>query len=36
MAKFLTRIEVTDRIDHIRGGRGGYWEDQGYDWYAAI
>jgi DMSO/TMAO reductase YedYZ molybdopterin-dependent catalytic subunit len=36
MAKFLTRIEVTDRIDHIRGGRGGYWEDQGYDWYAGI
>jgi DMSO/TMAO reductase YedYZ molybdopterin-dependent catalytic subunit len=36
MAKFLTHIEVTDRIDHIRGGRGGYWEDQGYDWYAGI
>jgi DMSO/TMAO reductase YedYZ molybdopterin-dependent catalytic subunit len=36
MAKFLSRIEVTDRIDHIRGGRGGYWEDQGYDWYAGI
>jgi DMSO/TMAO reductase YedYZ molybdopterin-dependent catalytic subunit len=36
MAKFLTRIEVTDHFDHIRGGRGGYWEDQGYDWYAGI
>jgi DMSO/TMAO reductase YedYZ molybdopterin-dependent catalytic subunit len=36
MAKFLTRIEVTDRLDHIRGGRGGYWEDQGYEWYAGI
>jgi len=36
MAKFLSRIEITDRIDHIRGGRGGYWEDQGYDWYAGI
>jgi DMSO/TMAO reductase YedYZ molybdopterin-dependent catalytic subunit len=36
MAKFLTRIEVTDRLDRIRGGRGGYWEDQGYDWYAGI
>lgn len=36
MAKFLTRIEVTDRIDRIRGGRGGYWEDLGYDWYAGI
>jgi DMSO/TMAO reductase YedYZ molybdopterin-dependent catalytic subunit len=36
MAKFLSRIEVTDRIDHICGGRGGYWEDQGYEWYARI
>jgi DMSO/TMAO reductase YedYZ molybdopterin-dependent catalytic subunit len=36
MAKFLTRIEVVDRFDRIRGGRGGYWEDQGYDWYAGI
>jgi DMSO/TMAO reductase YedYZ molybdopterin-dependent catalytic subunit len=36
MAKFLTRIEVTDRVDRIRGGHGGYWEDQGYEWYAGI
>jgi DMSO/TMAO reductase YedYZ molybdopterin-dependent catalytic subunit len=36
MAKFLARIEVTDRVDRIRGGRGGYWEDQGYEWYAGI
>jgi DMSO/TMAO reductase YedYZ molybdopterin-dependent catalytic subunit len=36
MAKFVGRIEVTDRIDHICGGRGGYWEDQGYEWYAGI
>ena len=20
----------------IRGGRGGYWEDQGYEWYAGM
>lgn len=36
MAKFLSRIEVTERIGHIRGGGGGYWEDQGYAWYAGI
>lgn len=22
--------------DYIRGGRGAYWEDQGYEWYAGI
>jgi DMSO/TMAO reductase YedYZ molybdopterin-dependent catalytic subunit len=36
MAKFLTRIEVVDRFDHIGGGRGGTWEDDGYEWYAGI
>jgi DMSO/TMAO reductase YedYZ molybdopterin-dependent catalytic subunit len=36
MAKFITRIEAVDRFDTIRGGRGGYWEDSGYEWYAGI
>jgi len=36
MAKFLTRIEVVDRLDHIGGGHGGTWEDNGYEWYAGI
>jgi DMSO/TMAO reductase YedYZ molybdopterin-dependent catalytic subunit len=36
MAKFITRIEAVDRFDSLRGGRGGYWEDQGYEWYAGI
>jgi DMSO/TMAO reductase YedYZ molybdopterin-dependent catalytic subunit len=36
MAKFITRIEAVDRFDNIRGGRGGYWEDAGYEWYAGI
>jgi DMSO/TMAO reductase YedYZ molybdopterin-dependent catalytic subunit len=36
MAKFITRIEAVDRFDNIRGGRGGYWEDSGYEWYAGI
>jgi DMSO/TMAO reductase YedYZ molybdopterin-dependent catalytic subunit len=36
MAKFITRIEAVDRLDKLRGGKGGYWEDQGYEWYAGI
>lgn len=35
-AKYLTRIEITDSFAHIAGGRGGYWEDRGYEWYAGI
>jgi DMSO/TMAO reductase YedYZ molybdopterin-dependent catalytic subunit len=35
-AKYLMRIEVVERLDNIRGGAGGYWEDQGYEWYAGI
>jgi DMSO/TMAO reductase YedYZ molybdopterin-dependent catalytic subunit len=36
MAKFVTRIEVVDLFDHIGRGRGGTWEDDGYEWYAGI
>ncbi|MDC4223951.1 MAG: molybdopterin-binding protein [Candidatus Manganitrophus sp.] len=36
MAKYVMRIEVVDRLDTIAGGKGGYWEDQGYEWYAGI
>lgn len=36
MAKFLTQIEVVDRLSHIRRGNGGTWEDNGYEWYAGI
>jgi DMSO/TMAO reductase YedYZ molybdopterin-dependent catalytic subunit len=35
-AKYLERIEITDSFAHIAGGRGGYWEDRGYEWYAGI
>jgi DMSO/TMAO reductase YedYZ molybdopterin-dependent catalytic subunit len=35
-AKYLMRIDVVERLDGIRGGKGGYWEDQGYEWYAGI
>ncbi len=32
MAKYLTGIEVVSSFAAIAGGRGGYWEDQGYEW----
>jgi DMSO/TMAO reductase YedYZ molybdopterin-dependent catalytic subunit len=34
MAKYIMRIELVESLKHIGGGRGGYWEDQGYEWYA--
>lgn len=35
-AKYLMRIEVVSSFDALWGGRGGYWEDRGYEWYAGI
>ena len=35
-AKYLMRIEITDRLDLIGDGKGGFWEDRGYEWYAGI
>ncbi|HEY2179954.1 MAG TPA: molybdopterin-binding protein [Caulobacteraceae bacterium] len=35
-AKYVMRLEVTDRLDRIGGGKGGFWEDRGYEWYAGI
>src|SRR5438067_6875465 len=35
-AKYLMRIDLVERLDPIRGGKGGYWEDLGYEWYAGI
>jgi DMSO/TMAO reductase YedYZ molybdopterin-dependent catalytic subunit len=35
-AKYLMQIDVVERLENIRGGKGGYWEDQGYEWYAGI
>jgi DMSO/TMAO reductase YedYZ molybdopterin-dependent catalytic subunit len=34
MAKYIRAIEIVDSFANFAGGRGGYWEDQGYDWYA--
>jgi DMSO/TMAO reductase YedYZ molybdopterin-dependent catalytic subunit len=36
MPKYIMRIELVASFDHIAGGNGGYWEDQGYEWYAGI
>lgn len=35
-AKYLLRIEIVERLDGIGRGKGGYWEDRGYEWYAGI
>jgi DMSO/TMAO reductase YedYZ molybdopterin-dependent catalytic subunit len=35
-AKYLTGIEAVASLDGIGGGKGGYWEDRGYQWYAGI
>ena len=34
--KYLRGIELVASLDGIGGGRGGYWEDQGYTWYGGI
>jgi DMSO/TMAO reductase YedYZ molybdopterin-dependent catalytic subunit len=35
-AKYVQRIELVESLAGIGGGRGGYWEDEGYEWYAGI
>jgi DMSO/TMAO reductase YedYZ molybdopterin-dependent catalytic subunit len=35
-AKWVGRIELVASLAGINGGSGGYWEDQGYEWYAGI
>lgn len=35
-AKYVMRIEVVESFANIGAGKGGYWEDQGYAWYAGI
>jgi hypothetical protein len=29
-------IDVVDSFNGLWGGRGGFWEDRGYQWYAGI
>lgn len=35
-AKYIRRIELVASFGHIGDGNGGYWEDNGYEWYAGI
>ena len=35
-AKYVMRIEAVSSFATMRGGRGGFWEDRGYEWYAGI
>lgn len=35
-AKYIKSLEFVASFDKIASGKGGYWEDQGYEWYAGI
>ena len=35
-AKYVRRMELRSSLSGLYGGRGGYWEDRGYEWYAGI
>ena len=35
-AKYVRAIELVESFAGIRGGKGGYWEDEGYEWYGGI
>ena len=36
MAKYVMRIEAVENFSKIGFGKGGFWEDRGYEWYAGI
>ncbi|PSJ65852.1 molybdopterin-binding protein [Kumtagia ephedrae] len=36
MPKYIHRIELVDSFAAIGFGKGGYWEDRGYDWFGGI
>jgi DMSO/TMAO reductase YedYZ molybdopterin-dependent catalytic subunit len=36
MAKYIMRIDAIDSFAAIGRGRGSFWADRGYDWYAGI
>jgi DMSO/TMAO reductase YedYZ molybdopterin-dependent catalytic subunit len=35
-AKYVMRIEAVQHLGQIGGGKGGFWEDRGYEWYAGL
>ena len=36
MPKYINRILLTDTYADLGQGKGGYWEDNGYDWFGGI
>ncbi len=36
MAKYVHTIELTDSLVNLGAGKGSYWADRGYEWYAGI
>ncbi|MDB5095900.1 MAG: uncharacterized protein JWM80_321 [Cyanobacteria bacterium RYN_339] len=34
--KYINRIAFVEKLDGLHGGKGGYWEDTGYEHYAGI
>ena len=36
MAKYVMRIELVESFAHLGRGKGGYWPDRGYEWFAGI
>lgn len=36
MPKYIRRIELVDSFASLGLGKGGYWEDRGYDWFGGI
>ena len=34
--KYVHTVELVDSYAAMAGGKGGFWEDQGYDWYGGI
>jgi DMSO/TMAO reductase YedYZ molybdopterin-dependent catalytic subunit len=36
MAKYVMRVELVASFAHLGRGKGGYWPDRGYEWFAGI
>jgi DMSO/TMAO reductase YedYZ molybdopterin-dependent catalytic subunit len=36
MAKYVMGVEAIDSYEKMGRGKGGFWEDRGYEWYAGI
>lgn len=34
--KYVHTIELVDSFSHLGSGKGGFWEDRGYDWFGGI